>query len=480
MKIKMEFRFKIILVLVAFSISFLIVSIDNKNIVFGKATEKHFGRGGSDDDPVISQPTLEPVVEEKGEKKEEKIEVIVEEASEVEYKLVKEGTVEPEIYLGRGIETTDSSETEQGNGSDDGVAWSLEYDFSDVPQGDYKVFAEATTAEGTFSSERTSITIDSEEDSTIEQTDSLLSLDSSLSSSDQLKNVKKFEEEIKNDATLTDEQKREKLQEIETIKVLIKNGFAFRQQAEQLFEKDSNGSLTSEEKILFQETKEILKVDSDGDGLPDYEEDRIGSDPFSADSDQDGYLDGDEVVNGYNPLAIASEIGIDKIVFEEPTDRGEESSFYKVSNVEIKKEDINPDKFLGILINGKALPSSFITLYIYSDPIVVTVKTDVDGNWSYTLDKELKDGNHEIYATVTDNTGKITAKSKAFSFIKTAQAISVTGQTDSDLEKTLSPMEQEKVGSIVFVSVISIFSMIIALFSIVLLFRKNKNNKLIK
>ena len=43
-------------------------------------------------------------------------------------------------------------------------------------------------------------------------------------------------------------------------------------------------------------------VDTDNDGLDDYSESLFGTDPNNPDTDGDGYLDGEEVNNGYNPL----------------------------------------------------------------------------------------------------------------------------------------------------------------------------------
>ena len=42
-------------------------------------------------------------------------------------------------------------------------------------------------------------------------------------------------------------------------------------------------------------------TDSDKDGLSDLREEALGLDPHNPDTDGDGYLDGVEVVNGYNP-----------------------------------------------------------------------------------------------------------------------------------------------------------------------------------
>src|SRR3989344_4142443 len=43
------------------------------------------------------------------------------------------------------------------------------------------------------------------------------------------------------------------------------------------------------------------KKDSDGDGIVDYSEASYATDAFNPDSDGDGYLDGEEVITGFNP-----------------------------------------------------------------------------------------------------------------------------------------------------------------------------------
>jgi len=62
-------------------------------------------------------------------------------------------------------------------------------------------------------------------------------------------------------------------------------------------------SLTDPEEIAL--GTNINLIDSDFDGLSDYEEVRIyGTNPLNADTDGDGYKDGDEVKNGYNPNGL--------------------------------------------------------------------------------------------------------------------------------------------------------------------------------
>jgi len=49
---------------------------------------------------------------------------------------------------------------------------------------------------------------------------------------------------------------------------------------------------------------QVSVVDSDFDGLDDQSEAKYGTDPKNPDSDGDGYLDGQEVEGGYNPLGV--------------------------------------------------------------------------------------------------------------------------------------------------------------------------------
>lgn len=78
-----------------------------------------------------------------------------------------------------------------------------------------------------------------------------------------------------------------------------------------------------------------------------------------------------------------------------------------------------------IKLSGVGPANTVITLFIFSDPIVVTTRTDANGNWTYTLDQNLGDGRHEAYVTITDDTGQVKEKSAPLSlFIKTARAVS--------------------------------------------------------
>jgi hypothetical protein len=183
-----------------------------------------------------------------------------------------------------------------------------------------------------------------------------------------------------------------------------------------------------------QEILARISKDSDGDGLPDLEEARLKTSPFNPDTDGDGFLDGIEVATGYDPLKPSP---ADKIIYQDPRKvEPKESEIYKIESA--TRADLAKGGW-GIKIKGKGRPISFVTLYVYSlNYLVLTTKTDENGNFEYILDKPLEEREHEVYVTVTNNRGEITARSEPYRFIKTPVAIAAVTPPPAEV---VSPAE---------------------------------------
>lgn len=212
--------------------------------------------------------------------------------------------------------------------------------------------------------------------------------------------------------------------------------------------------------------------DTDQDGIADYDEVHIfGTNPTLQDSNRDGILDGTSILEGKDPVATSS--AVTSVAFENPkVTNTATTSVLAVEAITISKTTKTPDNqeiAKEITFKGKAFPNSYITLYIFSDPIVVTVKTDTDGNWNYTFDKELENGTHEMYVAVTDGRGKILTKSNPVPFVKQANAI--------ELGSLVAPKAEEAPSffntNLFYISLVAIVLVIVAGFFVL---GKNKHS----
>ena len=206
------------------------------------------------------------------------------------------------------------------------------------------------------------------------------------------------------------------------------------------------------------ENRKILLRDTDGDGLLDGREIEIGTDLLNPDTDGDGLLDGDEVANGRDPLVP------EKFAVEAQTDPSAvppaKADVYKVEKVKSVKTEGGSSL---IEISGRALPLSYVKIFIYSQPVIVAVKTDAQGRWTYTLDKPLDDGNHTVYATLINSQGRFAARSEVYIFKKTGDQIEklVAGQ-EASMSSATGRIIQDFKFAIIIVVVVAVAAAFVA------------------
>ena len=153
-----------------------------------------------------------------------------------------------------------------------------------------------------------------------------------------------------------------------------------------------------------------------------------------------------------------------------PKISGDFNAGFKIQSVALKTDEIGNRN---VDFNGSADPDTIINLYVFSqDPVVVSLRTDVNGDWNYTLDKEIADGQHEVYVAVADDAGKIITKSEPIAFVKTAEAATMIPM--SQFNANQSPIENSSSQYVTIALIIVSVFLIIAIILIGYLSYKQK------
>jgi len=223
-----------------------------------------------------------------------------------------------------------------------------------------------------------------------------------------------------------------------------------------------DGSIAVQQQKLEErvtKTADELK-DSDKDGISDFDETSFfGSDPFNPSTAGGGVTDGARLLQGIDPVTGKA------MNFEDPRTAGRTAeNLFTVDNVSLSTKTSVVDgiesKQEVVAFSGTAPIDSYVTLYIFSTPVIVTVKSDQTGNWSYTMDQELDNGQHNVYVASVNNSGKIVAKSDAVPFVKEVGAVAL------GLQSSASATTSEGFGStwtILIGAIILLFIILIAI-----------------
>ncbi|MFA5126802.1 MAG: Ig-like domain-containing protein [Patescibacteria group bacterium] len=164
----------------------------------------------------------------------------------------------------------------------------------------------------------------------------------------------------------------------------------------------------------------ILLPDNDSDMLPNDLEKYYGTDLNNADTDNDGYKDGEEVKNAYNPLGqgklatvrtVLDQIILSNLSLEQPKSS---SGLLLDTNWQVMAADSQNGN---LALSGQADPETWVNIYLYSGlPILLTTRTDASGKWTYDLPANLSEGVHQAYVAINDASGKIIKQSAALIF----------------------------------------------------------------
>ena len=165
---------------------------------------------------------------------------------------------------------------------------------------------------------------------------------------------------------------------------------------------------------------EILgtELDGDGDGLSDVDEVRLATDAKNPDTDGDGYIDGLEVVRGYNPLKKGPE---DKVVLTQ-LDIASPSSVYRVTGVRLETRGGQE----ALVVTGVGPANSLVTLLVMSDEIKTWIaRADGTGRFIYVSADTLALGPHRVYAAGTAAGGAVLAVSRPLNFARAEGTLEV-------------------------------------------------------
>jgi hypothetical protein len=179
-------------------------------------------------------------------------------------------------------------------------------------------------------------------------------------------------------------------------------------------------------------------LDGDGDGLSNDDEKRLKTRSTSMDTDEEGFIDGLEVVRGYNPVVPSPN---DKVVYGEASVKAvsEGEKLYKVTGIRVSSTIGESGATETLIITGMAPANTLVMLFVSSENRKVWVaRADESGRFQYSSSDTLDIGKHTIQAVSTDAAGKVLMASDVVEFTRTLDGV--------DIIKKVEPIATSAVG----------------------------------
>ena len=85
-------------------------------------------------------------------------------------------------------------------------------------------------------------------------------------------------------------------------------------------------------------------------------------------------------------------------------------------------------------ISGLGKPNTNYVIYVYSDPIIFSVRTDDNGIWSIELKEDIKPGNHEVFMAEADDEDSLLEDPKLISKVSITDVSSVIDIDDGQVK----------------------------------------------
>ncbi|HMO78241.1 MAG TPA: hypothetical protein PKA42_03845 [Candidatus Paceibacterota bacterium] len=164
---------------------------------------------------------------------------------------------------------------------------------------------------------------------------------------------------------------------------------------------------------LTSETNTLISQDADSDGITDYDEiTNYFTNPSSPDSDQDGVIDSIEIITFSDPLRASLVTYPDFVESYNGIISNEIVSITKSRPLILESDPSAP--LTQYSIEGRGIPGSFVYLFDKENQIVGIIRTNLAGEFFYTVNEPPSLARASLKAALIDPQGKVVIISDEF------------------------------------------------------------------